>query len=613
LHLPSAIISKEVSPMLRRSLPQHPAMLALIALTAGYIIVLAAAWAPVWDHVIPANKDFRHPWLTWSQTGQAAVPWGDPVLTDPDTTIPRLALIIPNSFLFVVRRVLDPRATWLFAVFFGFAASILAARWLFRVDGASSNVATFGGMAFVVFRGILSQFPPLTFNQLRYVLDELLLTSDSRPLFYSYSVTYFIEPYFVFSAALTLYVLSNTMAQHTARQRLLVTVLWCVVAAFQPLVYFWHWLLFAGLIPVLCAAMVWSGRASRDRVRRFMLGPFLIVAAVWVVYYIVQSAITASAAGQDYLLTVGYREGRFTQLEAGVIIRAVLLAAASIFLLARTPLKKSAALVIGPAIYVESLLLGNMQLLMGRTVQAEHFNSLNTVGVTLFWLTVMIYGWQWLSNRFVTLTASRLRYSVLVAGCVVMIAYNSAFQMREWQRVIGEANVESETLELLAFFRDHAEIEVILTDDIVLESDILFMLGRRSYLPWGGLSSIHPIERMQRAHDAWQLLYSADSDTSFALWLGTQEFHLFHMKYLKSTTAYDPETADEARAYRESDVFPEPERAFYNEIDTGSTIHYRLDAIIYRADQPVPGCLMPDALLFTNAAYVVYAAPSSCE
>jgi hypothetical protein len=582
------------------------------ALIVAYLAVMLFAWAPAWSETTLYNDDRRHGWLPWSQIQNGSAPWGDPILIDPASSIPRLAVLIPNSSLFLVRRIIDARPTWLLAVALGWVSLALVLRWLFRIDGLSPAAASVGAMVYVALYHLLISLPPLSLNQLRFLLQQASLTFERHlPLFYGPFSQYFTVPYFFLVIGSTLLTLER-LSDGTKGQRYTAIGAWIVLAGCLPLVYFYHWLQYAALLPILLVAAIWTRRATPDQVWALARGPLLAVLGAWSIYYWAQTGLVRTEAGSEYMLAIGLQEYRYWYLEAGTLARAAILVALSITVL-RPVYRASILPWIGAGIYIQSILLQNMQIVIGKTIQPSHFDFLNHYAVALIWVSLLAYlaksYWRRIRPLF-----HKHRMSYLGAALALLIIYTSLWHIRAWSFVVQESRLAPPTRELITYLQEAEQIQVILIDNIQVESNLLFLLSKHSYLPWAGLSTVAPLERMQRAVDAWRLLQPAED---FESWLVKHSWQLFHMKFgispsYSSTMWHNPATRSQVIEFKQKHVLPESEAAIYQRVKKQGAIAYRLDAIIYKQGDEIPACVLSQQILFQNAGYIVYQAPATC-
>ena len=583
-----------------------------------YLTITILNWAPYLSTTTSLiDHDKGHAWLAWAQTDMAYPPLGDPILYDPGNVIPRVALIIPHTVLALVRRFVDPRLTWALAITFGAIALLLVMRWLFRLDGATGPVAVLGALALVLFGDLLRDFPPLTLNQLQSVIHFLTFNPDNLALrFYGFSVEYFSIPYLFLLIAITLRLTKDQVRWGLTRQGLKWWV-WIVLCWLLPLVYFYHWLEFAALLVILLPSLWWQGKVTRQWLSRLVFGPGLIVGLGWLVYFVAQNALTNSPAGREYMLAVGLQEARFSIVDwPGLVRYALFLLFTLVFL--RPLVRMSVLFQTGLILWAETFLLQNIQLVVGRTIQPLHFGFLGIEIVPLCWACVAIYAWQQLMGSqkiATTLANARPVLNVIAIGAILAALWRVNLG---WKLVIADSQLDQNTQSLMQYFARSPETKVFLTDDIRLESNLIFLLSKHSYLPWGALSSVEPMERMQRAVFAWRLLrVSGDpAANSFGQWLQLHSWHLFHMKFgttlYSSTLFYDPATKPQVLAFNDKSILPAAESRLYDAVKDIAESKYRIDVVIYKGGDPVPACVHNQAVLYSNPQYKVYQAPTHC-
>ncbi len=599
------MVRKDIQ-IFRKTVPSWFAVVSTGIFILSYFGVMLVNWVPNWTSTTLHNRDRRHAWLSWAQTYEESTPWGDPILADPSSNIPRLALLVPNSLLFLLSNLVGPKLAWLSAAFFGWLAFFFVIVWLFNLDVRNTPNAVFVSICVISFFSIIISFPPLSLNQLEYIKSQATFLSsvtESLPLFYGSSVRYISIPYFFFSIGLTYY-----LSGVSEKPKLAIQIIWIIICSLFPIVYFYHWIQFAGLLPIIFMALIFLGKANWMEIKNRYGWPLILVLVSWLGYFLVQTSITDSISGREYLLSIGLQEHRTKIIEPGIIIRSIMLVAVSVLLL--KPLFKEYLLLwVCLGIYIESSVFMNIQVIVGRTIQPSHFGFLNHFAVALFWGGILFA----LVNKLVYFEKPKNIYLMIML--FVFIIYHTAWSNKVWQSVVDNSQLSSDTKELLEFLMKQPEIQVVLMDDVNLESNILFLLPKRSYIPWGGLSTIDPFERAQRAIDAWILLKPTGS---FGEWLANHSWQLFHMKYgtsvsYSSSLWHNPETRAEVELFRSAFVIPSSEMYFLDQAEYDNSPHYRLDAIIYGYNDFIPTCVRDEPVLFENAQYVVYHAPAHCD
>jgi hypothetical protein len=591
---------------------------AVVLVIASYIAALLLSWLPLWDQLTFEPVDMRSTYFRWSQISEGARPWRDATLIDPGYITPRLQVFLPTLIPFIVRQVLDPKATWLFLIAVGWSATLLSVWWLFREDGFSHNAAALLAIAYIVFEPILGNLP-LSMHQAHFVLRFLTLSFDYyRPIMFQPGSEYISLPFFFALTAFTLHILSSEFERlPVTRQRILAAV-WVVLALLWPLIYFFYWLQFAALLPVLALAMLLTGRTTKQRLWRLArLLP--IVAVGWAIYYMLQTSLLAGEYGAEYLIRLGLQKGRYFYMVPGSAARAILFLIVTLVL--RPILERSLVIWIAVSVQVTSLLFLNLQLITGQTFQTAHFLFLNQEMIALWVLAVLPRLWAWLNTRWpVSQRLMPFQGALLIAFLLISAGYNLLWHLRSWGQVVERSHINPEMAGLLQFFEDHPELRVTLTDNADIQSNLIFLYARYDYLPWGDHSVISAEERMQRLYEGWRLLRPDESEEQFGAWLNQypSPYRFFSFKYGYDSTDYasdlwrNPATRDQVLAFRIDNQFPEPERASYEALNHGDNLSYRLDAIIYPVGRAVPDCIADKPALYQDEYYAIYAAPETC-
>jgi len=600
--------------MVRKLSVSFVAQLAGWVFISTYLVILLTVWAPHWNHVSLANEDRRHGWLAWSQISPGYYPWDDPVLSDPVNSIPRLAMLVPNSFLFIVRHWLGPQLTWIFAIAFGWIIFFVIIRKLFILDRLSAPLATILTILYISALPILADLPPLSLNQFTYLIKLAALRfgyGESWPLFYDSFFSYFSVPYFFGLVALTVHILTHV--KEATSQAKFLKATWILLCVLMPIVYFFHFVQFVALLPVLLAGLLMTKRVPADHAKVFLIGLFPWACLGWMAYYLWQTSLTSSSTGYEYMLSVGLQEHRSPLYSVGGLFRTglFLLLALTVF---RPIFKKFLVPWISLGIYLEAPLLQNIQVVLGKTIQPSHFGFLNPYAVALLWMGIGIFLWkEYLPN--VIAINSRDRLFVGTVLLIVAVSYHSLWNLTAWKSVVSKSELSPDTLALFDFLKSSHTLQVFLTNDVELESQILFLDSKNSFLPWGALSIVNPLERMQRAAYAWEVLQPS---IPFGQWLRVHSWQLFHMKYgadsmYSSTLWYDPQTHSQILAFNENFVLPEQENKLYLQVQDDSALPFRLDAIIYKEGETLPPCVKDQKVLFMNSSFVIYEPPVYCS
>jgi hypothetical protein len=583
----------------------------------GYIAVLLIAWLPDWSLLSIEPIDLRAQYLFWTQISPGSIPGKETVLIDAGVQAPGLYRLLPAIGPFLVRHILDVKATWLLFVALGWIATFFSIRWLFRLDGFSSTTASLLTMIAIAFKELLSNLPPLSVNQADFVLRQITQTFSYRPLHMFYAGSeYLALPYFLFEVALSLKLLDSRFAMMTWAKRIALIGLWTLMTALWPVAYTYYWLHFVILLGVLMLVLLAMKRTTMKHLLQTLTIPVLIAAISWISITLNQGQFGRTEIGYDYLLRVGLQEGRFFYFVPGIVVRALLYPALTLLFM-RSMLRRSLLLWIVTTIPLASILLGNIQIIIGQTAQPSHFAFLNDEAAMLWWILAGVYLWRrlniadraWWQHRAAAVTAAM----VLIA-----VVFNGLWYLRTWNQIVDRSYIRSETRAVLAYLESHPDLRVILTDDTELQSNILFLLSRYDYVPWGAISVVDSDERMQRLHDAWSLLHPTDPEAAFGPWIAGRGAMIFLGKYDAGSEEYgstiwrNPATRQMAIDFEEKGTIPALEMPAYENIDRSGTIRYRLDAIIYPAGAAVPACLTSDDILFEDTHFVIYAAPDFC-
>lgn len=590
-----------------------------------YVFIVLLVWMPALsqDKVTTlANTDHRHAWLSWAQSSRGIEPWGDPALFDPETNIPRLPLVVPNLLLSVLRYFLDPRIVWLVATVVGWISFALVLNWLFRLCGLSNSASLIGSSTIFWVSGILSNLPPFSLNQVRYILDYLTFSlpfEDKQPPFYGASVEYISVPFFFFTLCMTLVIFDDIDKGIKANHHALKKLVWTSCLLLLPLVYFYHWVQLSVILLLLTLLCVGNTTKRISYVINFICKYLLPVFVGWGIYLGVQIALTSSPTGYDYLLTTGFQEARFLLFEPGAIVRIIVITIVCLLFIPNI-LKHNRPIQAILLALIFSQFEMNLQILIGRTIQPGHFGFLNGELMSILVIILSNILWRYLIHSTRTaMSVLRIVFRILFLVAFGGVLLNGVIgTFLAWRETSEESSLSTAEQELIEFLNDNPQYMVFLINDIEIESNILFLLSRRSYLPWGALSTIQPRERMERAVIGWKLLSLSRAEESFGKWLRDHSWHLYHMKYgtsaeYSSTLNFIPKSRPQIILFRETGTLPDEERTLFAELGHTVEVRFRLDIVIYRRGDDLSPCLRESGELFKNSVFIVYAAPRYCS
>lgn len=583
----------------------------LIILSWLFPIYLAFRNTTLSEEISFYNSDHRIAWFQWARIEPGYFPWAEPILLDPSQASPlNLQLLIPNLFLFFINHIVpSPNLTWIAGLSISWLVIIILLTWLFTIQGYRTRDSLILSATSLIFINVISQIPPLTLLQMQFLINRLFIILDDKTFPYNYgtSVYYFSIPLFILSAILTVKMLS-AIGQNTPEWKWL----WAVTLAMFPFAYFYHAVQLLSLAPVMVLLTFRQHQFKLNQLKELAL-PFIFVGLVWVSFIIFHLLFTGNTtATQEHMLSIGLQVTRKPYLISGVLVRFLIYTLFSLifYLLG---MRNNLVYWMGYTIYGQSILLMNAQVIIGRTIQPHHFILLNPLAVTLMVIGASAYFLKQYAHRFSP--AKMLVMTLLIV--VGMSAYNFFYNLRAWNNVKDASRLSDEETELLQFFRENKPLKVILVDNLVIESLLLFENSNRSYLPWATLSIVDPIERMQRIWDAYEILNLQANGIELGQWLSTQSWHFFQMKYgttpgYSSTLFFDPDTRAQVVAFRQDGIITESDLETLEMVEKDNSLHFRLDALILnQGDIPAP-CLHGVDPVFYNNQFIVFSFPESC-
>lgn len=320
--------------------------------------------------------------------------------------------------------------------------------------------------------------------------------------------------------------------------------------------------------------------------------------------FLLQNNLSQSVSGRDYLLTAGLQERWDVRVNVGEIIRFVVFAFVG-FLFRNTMLRRSVVYWVGVSILLSGIIAGNIQIILGKTIQPTHFSFFAREGFLLLNISLIIF----FVNKYVNVR--KINRKLIYCALLLSLLYGFFWQVRAWNLVASRSLLSDDTMELMGFLRNDQDIKVILTRNIDLESNILFNLSKYSYLPWAQLSTVEPEERTARAITAWRLLEDSER-VNFGEFISARSLQLFHLKYgnsddYSSSLWFQETTHSQIIDFVNKGVLPSEEKVLFEKLLASSIPKFRLDVIIFSKKDAVPACLKDKSeVVFQNSEYIVY-------
>lgn len=541
------------------------------------------------------NRDAFSYDVQWSNVSKTLNPFGEPVLQDPSHDLVRIPFSFPHFLMGLTAKLTSPVSTYLIWCCLGVLTLYFSLVFFARALGFSKEYAYLAALVHYTWFHLLSQVPPLSGNQLQYILDLLMLQPDNilhfGPLQYPHDI--FFYPLLYTLLALTLLGVKKIKAGESITIKQGLT--WGGLCILFPFNYFYHWFQFAFVLGFIVAVGFmlrwWRFRNIKERYPQLGF-IFCFVLAAWGGVIFFQNSQLADEEGYRFALMGGLAEARFFLMPMGLLLRVVLWSAVVLIVL---KVKPDTVLLVG--FLLGCLLLMNMQLVVGKNIQPGHWSF--GVDRIYGWIAILIlasairkYGQLWLPK-------------LVPATVLITLVFFIAQTILSWKHFEKLSRWDDERTEVIAFLNSQP-LSVVLAPELWLERDILVHTPHYSFLPRGAQSAVSHREQMERlTHAALLLGYSKEG---FNDWLHIRGVRFFGMLYgtekeFSSTLYYDKVKQQEVIDYHAKRLLPSWDWEEVNlYLTSDEFLEKKLDWIVLHAGEPSP---VEDDIVFQNDRYRV--------
>lgn len=543
------------------------------------------------------NSDAFSYHVQWTKVAQTGNPFAEAIVADPGHDLVRVPFAWPHYIMGTTARLLGPEVTYLVWCCLGVLATYFSLMFFAKALGFSTKYANLAALIHYTFVHILSQLPPLSGNQLSFIIDCFLLQPENFQHFgpRQYPHDIFFYPLLYGVLGLTLFGIKKIKSN--AEVKPFHIGLWLGLCLLLPFNYFYHWFQFAfalGGIFVLGFLLKWWKFDVLKRYRLVTLA-FCSVLVAWLAVVLFQNNQLADAEGYRFALMGGLTEARFLLLPPGLLIRVALW-----IIVALVALRFSENAVLLVVFLVSSLVLMNMQLVVGKNIQPGH------------WSFGIDRVYAWIAILVVAKGVRRLR-PYWVPGIVRIAVLSSLLfftlqTLVSWQYFEKLSRWSTQRAEVISFLKEQPPASV-LAPELWLETDILIHTPHYSFLPRGAQSALSADEHLQRLTHAAQVLgYSREG---FLEWLHIRSVRFFGMLYatekeFSSTYFYMPDKRNEVLDFRKGLLPSWDWQVVNNYLQSDSILNKKLDLIVLHSEESDPA--LAGEVVFKNAEYIVYRA-----
>lgn len=545
------------------------------------------------------NPDAFSYHVHWSKVSQTFNPFAEAILADPGHDLVRLPFSMPHFLIGLTSSLTGPVTAYLIWSCIGVVATYFSLLFFAMALGLRDKYAYCAALVHYVFFHIISQLPPLSGNQLKYVLNALLLSSESiqhfGPRQYPHDILFYPLLYTVL--ALTLKGINYIKEGKEISEKYL--LLWAGLCLLMPLNYFYHWFQFAFVVlgVGVCGLLLkwWKINILFGSYRKLLMA-FVTVVAGWCCILLFQNGQLADEAGYRFSLMGGLTEARFTLLPMGFIVRAVFWSVVVLILL-----RANTNAVLLSIFLIGCVVLMNMQLITGKNIQPGHW----TFGSDRIfaWMAVLIVvdvGKKFLSRWTTYMYRAAMGLSLIF---FILITYTS------WKYFEKMSRWNQERVELISYLKTQPS-SVILAPEIWIETDILIHAPQHySFIQRGAQSALDVQEHWERlTHAAFVLGYSKEG---FIKWLHIRSVRFFGMLYgtekeFSSSYFYDPEKKAGVLKFNEGQL-PEWDIELVDAYaKSDGLIQKRMDLVVLHQAESMP---VGAEVIFENSGFKVYRAP----
>ncbi len=544
------------------------------------------------------NRDAFSYDIQWSNVSTSLNPFSEPVLSDPDHDLVRIPFSFPHFLMGVTARIVNPISAYLIWCCLGLLATYFSLVLFASALGFKNEYAHLAALIHYTFFHLLSQLPPLSGNQLRYIIDLLMMKPENiqhfGPLQYPHDIFFYALLYTLL--ALTLWGVKKVKAGEVVDYKHV--LLWGSLCLLLPFNYFYHWFEYAFammfIISVGFLLRWWNLSVIRKQhVSSSLI--FCIVLVGWGCILLFQNSQLDDEEGYRFALMGGLAEARFLLISSGLLIRIVLW---SVFALIVLKINPDSVLLVG--FLLGCVLLMNMQMVVGKNIQPGHWSF--GVDRVYAWIAILLmavvtrkYGREWLPK-------------LMVGSVVITFIFFVIQSALSWKHFENLSRWEDTRTEVISFLNTQPT-SVVLAPELWIEKDILVHTAHFGFLPRGAQSAVSATEQLQRiSHAAFILGYSKEG---FVKWLHMRSVRFFGMLYatekeFSSTYFYDESKRNEVLDFSKG-LLPSWDWEIVEKYKASEMmLNKKLDLIVLHTDEVKP--VDTGEVIFKNKKYIVYKA-----
>jgi hypothetical protein len=544
------------------------------------------------------NTDAFSYHLQWSKVAYTFNPFSEPVLADAGHDLIRVPFSMPHFILGFTAHIFNPLTAYLIWCCLGLLTTFFSLVLFARALGFNTTHAHVIALMHYTFFHVLSQLPPLSGNQLQYIVDSLVLKSESiahfGPLQYPHDMFFYALLYTLL--ALTLFGIRKIKKAEVIKTNHV--LMWGMLCLLLPFNYFYHWFQFAfALVFIVVDGFMLKWWKFKDVRNQYAFSGFVLcfVLVAWGAVILFQNSQLSDEEGYRFALMGGLAESRFFLLPIGLLIRIVLWSVAALIVLR---IKPESVLLLG--FLVGCVVLMNMQIVVGKNIQPGHWSF--GIDRVYAWIAILITAVA--IKKYIRVWIPKLVLPILTIT-VIFFALQTFMSWRHFERLSHWSKERAEVIEFLKT----QPVSVVLAPELWIETDILIHTPHYSFLPRGAQSSVSMAEQLQRvSHAAFVLGYSKEG---FLKWLHIRSVRFFGMLYatekeFSSTYFYDPAKQEEVLAFA-SGMLPSWDwKEVENYHESSDLLHKKLDLIVLHSEESKP--VAAGEIIFKNADYTVYRA-----
>jgi len=544
------------------------------------------------------NTDAFSYHLQWSKVAYTFNPFSEPVLMDADHDLIRVPFSMPHFILGFTASVYNPLTAYLIWCCFGLLTTYFALVFFARAIGFSATYAHGVALVHYTFFHLLSQLPPLSANQFHYIIDSLALAPDNimhfGPLQYPHDMFFYALLY----TLLALTLLGIKKIKNSEAVKANHVLIWGMLCLLLPFNYFYHWFQFAfALVFIVVVGFMLKWWKFKEVRNQYVFSGFIFcfVLVAWVAVILFQNSQLSDEEGYRFALMGGLAESRFFLLPFGLLIRIALWSVAALIMLR---IKPESVLLVG--FLVGCMLLMNMQLVVGKNIQAGHWSF--GVDRIYAWIAILILAVAIKKYNRIALP------KIVLATLAISITFFAAQTFMSWKHFENLSRWDKDRAEVISFLKSQP-VSVVLAPELWIDTDILIHTPHYSFLPRGAQSAVSASEQLQRAtHAACVLGYSREG---FLKWLHIRSVRFFGMLYatekeFSSTYFYDPAKHQEVVEFSSGELPSWDWKEVEQYLESPNMLNKKLDLIVLHSDESKP--IAAEDVVFRNEQYVVYRA-----